>query len=320
MGLLPIPQMQHILANDTDPEGDTLTVSIVTPPASGVATVLPDNRIRYTPAATFSGADSIVYEVDDGNGGTDTATVSITVSSNNTAPVAVNDSATTAQGQSVSIDVIANDSDADNDALTITAVSPATDGDTDIVAGEATYTPAPGFTGIDSFTYTISDGNGDDATATVTVTVSAVNAPPVAIADAAITDQDVAINIPVLANDSDPDDANSLPIAEDDTAITEQDTAANILVLANDTDPDGDTLTVTTVTAATNGVASINADGSVQYLPDVGYVGLDAFDYTIDDGVSGSATASVAIEVTGVTPVSPVVPPIVPPSRAVSRY
>jgi len=291
----------------------------------------------------------------------------------------VNDSATTAQGQSVSIDVIANDSDADNDALTITAVSPATDGDTDIVAGEATYTPAPGFTGIDSFTYTISDGNGDDATATVTVTVSAVNAPPVAIADAAITDQDVAINIPVLANDSDPDDdslsleivtgpasgtasvasdsisidylpepgffgtdslvyliddgsatdtatvditvnevviANSLPIAEDDTAITEQDTAANILVLANDTDPDGDTLTVTTVTAATNGVASINADGSVQYLPDVGYVGLDAFDYTIDDGVSGSATASVAIEVTGVTPVSPVVPPIVPPSAS----
>ena len=140
------------------------------------------------------------------------------------------------------------------------------------------YLPEPGFFGTDSLVYLIDDGSATD-TATVELTVNEV----------------------VIAN--------SLPIAEDDTAITEQDTAANILVLANDTDPDGDPLTVTTVTAATNGIASINADGSVQYLPDVGYVGLDAFDYTIDDGVSGGATASVAIEVTGVTPVSPVAPP-----------
>ena len=77
-----------VLANDTDLDGDTLTVSVVTVPAHGTAAANPDGTIAYTPAANYHGADSFTYTISDGSGGTATASVTVTVTPVNDGPVA----------------------------------------------------------------------------------------------------------------------------------------------------------------------------------------------------------------------------------------
>ena len=131
-----------------------------------------------------------------------------------------------------------------------------------------------GQTATDSFTYTIDDGNGGTDTATVTVTIDG------------ITD-----NLP--------------PVAVDDDAITVQDTAVDVLVLANDSDPDGDDLEITLATQGSNGSVAINDNGTpadttddfLVYTPDAGFGGLDSFTYTISDGNGGTDTATVNLAV-----------------------
>lgn len=107
----------------------------------------------------------------------------------NTAPAAVDDTATTVAGTAVTIDVLANDSDPDGDALTVTAVTAGANGAVSTDGRRVTYTPVSGFTGNGTFTYTIADGNGGSATASVTVTVkeAAVVAMSAAITRTALT-------------------------------------------------------------------------------------------------------------------------------------
>src|SRR5207302_9073605 len=100
--------------------------------------------------------------------------VSITVSHVNHPPVANDDSASTSANTAVTVSVRANDTDPDNDLLTVTGASTPAHGSTVVNAGATvTYTPAAGYSGPDSFTYTISDGNGGTASATVSITVNA---------------------------------------------------------------------------------------------------------------------------------------------------
>ncbi len=82
-----------MLANDTDPDGDTLTVTGGPTGADGTVTCTAGGDCTYTPNADFNGADSFTYTISDGNGGTDTATVTVTVTADNDAPVAVDDTA-----------------------------------------------------------------------------------------------------------------------------------------------------------------------------------------------------------------------------------
>jgi hypothetical protein len=92
---------------------------------------------------------------------------------NNTAPVAVDDTASTTQGTPITISVLANDSDADGDPLSVVSVTDLVNGTVVINNDQTiTYTPNSSFSGTDSFTYTISDGQGGTATATVSITVS----------------------------------------------------------------------------------------------------------------------------------------------------
>ena len=111
-----------VLANDTDANGDTLTVTAVTTPAHGTAAINANGTVTYTPAANYAGADSFTYTIGDGQGAAATATVSVTVTGGNDAPVAVNDAVTTAEDTAVVIPVLANDTDGDGDTLSITAV------------------------------------------------------------------------------------------------------------------------------------------------------------------------------------------------------
>jgi hypothetical protein len=164
----------------------------------------------------------------------------------------------------VVINLTGNDTDPDGDALTVAGVSAAANGTVyNNGDGTATYAPAAGFVGTDSFTYTVSDGRGgaDDAQVLVTVT-RAPNAPP----DAA-----------------------------DDAAVTQEGAAINISVLANDTDPNNDVLTVTAATQPANGQVVKNADNTVTYAPNAGFAGTDHFTYTVSDGRGGSDTAAVVV-------------------------
>ncbi len=257
-----------VLANDSDLDGDTLTVSAATTPAHGTATVNPDGTITYTPAANYHGADSFGYTAGDGNGGTATATVSVTVTGVNDGPVAVNDAATTAEDTAVSVAVLANDSDLDGDALTVSAVTLPAHGTTVINPdGTITYTPAANYHGTDSFGYTIGDGNGGTATAVVTMVLTAANDAPMAVGDVAT-------------------------VLEDATAV--------IVVLANDSDAEADSLSVTGVSAPAHGVAAINGDGSITYTPAADYSGADSFVYVIGDGNGGIAAATVSVTITAV--------------------
>ncbi|HNR91094.1 MAG TPA: Ig-like domain-containing protein [Dokdonella sp.] len=162
-----------VLANDSDPDGDALTITAVSTPAHGSATI-GAGGITYTPAPGYAGADSFTYTISDGRGGTATATVSITVGAANRPPIAVNDNAAALKGYDTYIDVLGNDSDPDGDNLTITAVEHTGPGNAVITIETGNmihYQSIPGFAGIDHFTYTVSDGRGGTATATVTVLV-----------------------------------------------------------------------------------------------------------------------------------------------------
>mgnify|MGYP005842407179 CR=1 FL=1 len=260
------PVLIDVLANDSDQDGDPLTITQVTDPANGTAAIQ-DGQILYSPVPEFLGIDIFTYTISDGNGGTDSATVTVTVGAApaNNAPIAVDDEAPTIQDTPILIDVLANDSDPDNDPLTITAVSDPANGAAVIQDSQLLYTPAPAFVGSDIFTYTISDGNGGTDSATVTVTVGAL-----------VT--------------------SSLPIAVDDFAVTSFETPILMDVLANDLDPDGDPLTLTAVGSPANGVAAIQ-DGQVLYTPNAAFVGADTFSYTISDEQDGTDEATVTVQV-----------------------
>ena len=186
----------RVLRNDTDADGDTLSVTAVSTPSNGAAAITGNRTtVNYTPDAGFHGSDSFTYVVSDGNGGTDTGRVNVTVTAVDDPPVATNDAATTAEDTPVDIDVVANDTDVEGDTLRVSAVGTPSQGTAIIKAGsttEVTYTPNANFHGSDSFTYVVSDGNGGTDTGTVDVTVTAVNDPPVATNDTASTAEDTA--------------------------------------------------------------------------------------------------------------------------------
>ncbi len=166
------PILIPVLANDSDPDGDALTIASVSAPANGVATIV-GNQVQYTPNADFNGTNVFGYSISDGRGGTSSALITVTARPINDDPVANPDSASTSAGTGVNIPVLANDTDIDGGALSISAVGAAANGTTSIVGDQARYVPNAGFSGTDSFTYTVSDGAGGSASSTVTVTVGA---------------------------------------------------------------------------------------------------------------------------------------------------
>ncbi|WP_431237991.1 cadherin-like domain-containing protein [Mycolicibacterium aichiense] len=260
-----------LLGNDSDPDGDTLSVSGVSTPAHGAA-VLNGTTVTYTPNVNFNGADSFTYSVSDGHGGTATGTVAVTVSAVNDAPVAGGNSVSTAEDTAVSVSagtLLGNDSDPDGDTLSVTGVSSGAHGSAVLNGATVTYTPNANFNGADSFTYSVSDGHGGTATGTVAVTVSAVNDAPVAGGNSVSTAEDTAVSV-----------------------------SAGTL-LGNDSDPDGDTLSVTGVSTPAHGTAVLNGT-TVTYTPTANFNGADSFTYTVSDGHGGTATGTVAVTVTPV--------------------
>ncbi|GHC16447.1 hypothetical protein GCM10007291_13660 [Gemmobacter nanjingensis] len=167
-----VPVDIDVLTNDTDPQGQTLTVTTGSA-TNGTVTVNPDGTLHYVPNADFNGTDTITYEIRDPDGNTATSTVTVTVNPVNDAPDAVNDHANTDAGTPVVIAVLANDTDVDNDPLSVVSAGTSPDGTVTVNAdGTITFTPNAGFSGDATFEYTITDPDGLTDTATVTVTVA----------------------------------------------------------------------------------------------------------------------------------------------------
>lgn len=143
----------------SDPNGDSLSFSVVAQPAYGALAGSPPELI-YTPAANFAGSDSFSFRVNDGRVNSEPALVEIMVSPVNDAPAAGDDGVSTPAETPIMIDVLANDSDADGDVLAVTEIGAPQYGAA--APGEQIlYTPAAGFTGTDVFTYTVGDGISD---------------------------------------------------------------------------------------------------------------------------------------------------------------
>jgi uncharacterized repeat protein (TIGR01451 family) len=165
------PAIIDVLANDTDPEGDPLTVVSFTQPANGLVTFL-NNVATYTARVNFTGTNTFSYTISDGHGNTASATVTVAVLPKmNRPPIAADDAATTIGTTPVSIPVLENDTDPDNDPLNVISWTQPANGTVTFSGNIATYTANSGFIGDDPFTYTISDGRGGTSTANVIVTV-----------------------------------------------------------------------------------------------------------------------------------------------------
>ncbi len=252
-----------VLANDTDADGDTLTIVGVTEPANGQVSISGD-QVVYTPDSGFTGSDSFSYTVEDGFGGEASATVSITVESLNQPPVVGDLTANTLRNQAVDIDVLAEATDPDGDELSIAGFTQPDNGTVTQSGGVLRYLPDDEFVGSDSFTYTISDGRGGEASASVVVDVAFANRAPVANPDAAET----TVGQPVTVD-----------------------------VLANDFDPDGDPLEIVDVVQwyGMPAEVTVNDDGTITFRISDSCNGRNRFRYTISDPSGATAQANVSV-------------------------
>ena len=191
----------------------------------------------------------------------------------NSAPVALDDSYTTAEDTALNVSapgVLGNDSDVDADPLTAIIVSQPSHGAVTLNGnGSFNYQPATNYHGSDSFTYKANDGQADSGIATVTLTVTGQNDPPVAVDDSYSTAEDTQLTISAPG------------------------------VLANDSDVDADPLTAIIVSQPTHGSVILSGNGSLTYQPATNYHGSDSFTYKANDGQADSGVATVTLTVTG---------------------
>lgn len=179
-----VDQKIDVLVNDT-PGNDAgvtpvevITITAKTDGANGTVKIAADGKsVLYTPKTGFRGSDTFTYTISDGRGGTSTGTVKVNVATSNSPPTAVPDTITTRKNIVGSVNVLANDSFAPDtgETLTLQSITQPANGTARVEAGGVVvYSPKDGFTGTDTFTYTVADDLGATATTTVTVTVVAV--------------------------------------------------------------------------------------------------------------------------------------------------
>jgi hypothetical protein len=276
------PVSGNVLPNDTDLDGDNLTVTgfvingvpytpgmIALLPVVGDLVINANGTYTYIPAPNYNGPVPIVtYSITDGHGGTASSTLTINVTPVDDAPVAVNDTETVNEDGVLTSTVTGNDTPSGDGGNVWSVVTTTTHGTLVFHAdGTYAYTPNANFNGTDVFTYKVCDADGDCSTATVTITVISV------------------------------DDA---PIAVNDTETVNEDGVLTSTVTGNDT-PSGDGGNVwSVVTTTTHGTLVFHADGTYAYTPNANFNGTDVFTYKVCDADGDCSTATVTITVISV--------------------
>ena len=262
-----VPFSGNVLANDSDIDGDTLSVveDTVTTSAGGTVLFFSSGNFTYSPLANYNGTDSFTYTVDDGAGGQATATAAIDLAPVNDAPEAADDSFAVDEDNQLTGNLLTNDTDIDGDELAVVEDTFVTAAGATVVLfsdGNFTYDPYENWNGSDSFDYTIDDGAGGFDTAIVYIDVLPVNDAPIAL------DESFAGNIA-------------------------QDIKGNLL--DNDSDIEGDKLFAEegTFTTVHGGTIVIDSHGDFTYTPAPDFLGDDSFTYTVTDEPGASSTAIV---------------------------
>jgi uncharacterized delta-60 repeat protein len=247
-----------IALSASDIDGDALSYSVITPPQHGSLGSVSGNSVTYTPALNYNGSDSFTYRTHDGTGSSNTATVSLTVTPVNDAPVASNqNNVPVTEDTDKEITLVATD--VDSDPMTYLIVTPPTMGSLSVVSGnKVTYSPSEGYHGTDSFSFRANDGSLDSNVATVNITVASVNDPPTVGPDQHF---DLAYRQPV-----------------------------SITLVGADADEDG--LSFPIVSSPAHGILIGAGTANVVYRPGM-YEGSDSFSYRVSDGMGTSAIATV---------------------------
>jgi len=281
----------------SDPDGDVLTFSVVTPPQHGTVgspTSLTNTtaKIVYTPDLNYNGPDSFTFKVrDTALADSNVATMMIDVHAVNDAPVANDQSVQT--DEDVQVAIALTGSDVENSALTYSIVTPPSNGTLSVItpgpnnSGSVTYTPNPNYYGPDSFTFKAYDGGLYSLPATVSLTVKPVNDAPVATPQSQTTAEDTPLTITLAG-----------------------------------TDIDSPTLTFSVVATAQHGTLSgvtpgAGNTGTLTYTPALNYNGPDSFTFKANDGDLDSLPATVTLNVTPVND-APVIT-LLPADRARPR-
>ncbi len=252
----------------TDANSDPLTYHLGTvAPAHGTVTINPNGTFTYTPAADFHGADSFSFYANDGTGNSPEATIAVTITSVNDAPVANAASFSTNEDTPQSGAFTSFDLDADTMIFSAGSIAPAHGTVTISPNGSYVYTPAANFSGTDSFTFKVNDGTVNSADATVTVTVNAVN---------------------------------DLPTVTNGTGTVAENGVLTGSVATLGTDAENEALTFAAVTQPTHGSLTFNSNGTFTYTPTANYSGTDSFTFKANDSHGDSTVATFNITVTAV--------------------
>ena len=244
----------------TDADGETLSYEIVTPPAHGTLGDPGAGGGRtYTPDPGFAGDDSFTFRASDGVDESGLQTVTITVTPPPNDPPACSDATRRlAPDAPATIQLACTDPDGDPVTLeTVAGPAHGTLGAIDQGTDQVVYTPDPGYTGADSFTYRATDGTLAGPAATVSIVVTGA------------------------------------PACQDVARTTRVDTAVSVPLTC--TDPDGDALTLSIVAGPSKGSLDGMSGGAVTYTPDAGESGADSFTYRASDGTASRRPATVSI-------------------------
>ncbi|HHC6619786.1 TPA: tandem-95 repeat protein, partial [Vibrio parahaemolyticus] len=243
---------EELLSNVDDEDKDTLSVeNLIIDKGNGILVDNGDGTWTFTPQIDDDTEVSFTFDIIDDEDLVVSGSANLDILPINDAPNAENDVITTEEDTAVTIDVLVNDSDVEGDALSIQSASvPSEQGSVDIVDGKLVFTPAENFNGEATITYIVTDGDLTDE-AKVSVTVTPVNDSPVAV---------------------------------DDTTSIQEDTAVTIDVLTNDTDVDGDKLSIESASVPKEQGTVEVVDGKLVFTPAENFNGDAEITYTVTDG------------------------------------
>jgi len=243
-----------------DIDNSTFTYTVINNPTHGTLTGTAPNLI-YTPDTNYFGTDTFTYKANDGIDDSNIATVTITIGADNDAPTAT--PLTVPTNEDTAMLVTLSGSDPEGSTLSYQIISQPTYGILTGTAPNLTYTPETNYYGTDTFEYRVNDGNLDSPVVAVNISIASINDAPIASSDTVLTNEDVAIDIQLLANDE-----------------------------------DNDTLTYTYTNPA-HGTLTGTAPNLI-YTPDINYYGTDTFSFYVSDGTVNSSSATIDINIASI--------------------